>query len=388
MHAGWAIWGAILGGLWGAAGATGQTLVDPARLSAEMRDFSAQPGERTLRCEIRPMHPTLDFSFRFETGFSIAIPLQQYEGPDHWWWILARVTPETGRESYLAARVRLPDVPPTTVVSGTFGGFLVGPGRYRVEWKLLDDEGRVCRAQWKIEAKLKHGERHVVSAIAPDTVGDLGGSLNPAPATLRGATPAEPDAAPFRLTVLLHAAPLSPRRLHLRTNDRLLLLSTLSALVERTHPTLVRLVVFNFDRQRVIYSNENFTLRSMGAVAQALNRLELDTVDVKTLANPEGHIDLLASMIAGETQAANPADAVVFLGPVARYVDKLPPAALPAAPEATRFYYIQYRPFFGNGPMLPDMISHAVGALKGRIFQIYTPGQFADAIRELERLGR
>jgi len=43
-----------------------------------------------------------------------------------------------------------------------------------------------------------------------------------------------------------------------------------------------------------------------------------------------------------------------------------------------RFYYFQYRPFAaGSQSMLPDSISNALSRLKGPLFQIYSPGQFA-----------
>ncbi len=370
--------GALIAGLIFAPGMMAQALIDPDRLPSALREFARQPEDRPLRCEVTPFNPTLDFSFRFQVGFTIGVPMEQYLGPGHAWAFITRVTPEHGTPIYLAARVRLPDVPITTVTTDTFGGFLVGPGRYKVEWVLYDDEGRVCRKQWKIEAKLKHGDHHVEPGIPRNTVSDFAGDgLPPTPA------PA-PGAPPFRLTVLLHAAPFSPRRLHLRANDRILLMSTLSALVERAQATSVRLAVFNLDKQRVIYANEDFTLKSMGDVAQALNRLELDTVDVQTLQNARGHIDLLESLIGQEIASPKPADAIVFLGPAARYIDKLSPSALPARLEGLRFYYFQYRPFAaGARPMLPDSISNALSSLKGHIYQIYTPGQFANAIHDL-----
>jgi hypothetical protein len=375
--------GALIAGLIIAPTMLAQTIIDPARLPTALREFEAQPSDRALRCQVTPMHPGLDFSFRFQTGYSVAVPMQQYFGPAHGWAIVTRVTPENGPPVYLGARVRLPDVPVTTVVTDTFGGFLVGPGKYKVEWALYDDEGRVCRKQWKIEAKLKFGERHVKPSIPPHIVADFGGNGLPQ-------TPAPPlDAPPFRLTVLLHAAPISPRRMHLRANDRILLVSTLSALLDRAQATSVRLAVFNFDKQRVIYSNEDFKLKSMGEVNQALNRLELDTVDVQTLQRPLGYIDLLASLIGNETAAAKPSDAVVFLGPAARYIDKLPLSSLDTPPEGMRFYYFQYRPFAaGARPTMPDSIAVALSSLKGRVIQIYSPGQFADAIRELERVAK
>ena len=193
------------------------------------------------------------------------------------------------------------------------------------------------------------------------------------------------DSPPFRLTILLHAAPASPRRFHLRAYDRILLLSSLSALLERAQPTSVRLAVFNFDKQRVIYGSDDFTLKSMGAVAQALNRLELETIDVKTLQNRSGAVDLLTSLIGKETASTKPSDAVVFLGPAARYIDKLPASAIegPPARHAVLLLSIPHLRW-AAAAAIPDMISSALSSLKGRVFQIYSPGQFADAIRELE----
>jgi len=202
--------GALIAGLMIAPCLLAQSVIDPARLPSALHELGPQPGEQLLRCEITPMRPGLDFSFRFQTGYSVGVPMQQYFGPGHVWAIITRVTPENGTPVWLAARVRLPEVPLTTVVTDTFGGFLVGPGRYKVDWAMFDDEGRVCRKQWKIEAKLSFGERHVQVAIPPHTVADFGGAGLPAK------PPKPSDAPPFRLTVLLHAAPLSPRRLHLR----------------------------------------------------------------------------------------------------------------------------------------------------------------------------
>ncbi len=93
----------------------------------------------------------------------------------------ARHAGEWQTRTYLGARVRLPDVPPNKVKIDTFGGFVVGPGRYHVEWAMFDDQSRVCRKEWNIEAKLKHGERNVKLDIPPATVGDFGGKGLPPP---------------------------------------------------------------------------------------------------------------------------------------------------------------------------------------------------------------
>ena len=373
--------GAILAGFLLAPGIFAQTIIDPASLATDVREFDPQPSDRPLRCDVTPIEPMLDFGFRFQTGYSIRVPMEQYFGPEHAWAILTRVTPENGSPTYLAARVRLPDVPITTVKLDTFGGFLVGTGRYKIQWELFDDEGRVCRKQWKIEAKLKHGEHNVKLEIPAKAIADFAGAGLPAPPPRPAGEP------PFRLTVLLHAGPLNPRRFHIRAVDRILLISTLSAVVGQMHASTVRLAVFNLDRQKIVYGSENFEIKSMGDVAQALNQLEIDTIDVQTLQKPQGHIDLIESMIAKEGASPQPADAVVFLGPEPRYIDKLPASAFEALPEGMRFFYLQYRPFtLPRSPMLPDSISNVISTLKGRTIHIYSPGQFADALLEVERL--
>jgi hypothetical protein len=362
-------------------GMLAQVLIEPARITPQLRAvFQVSPVEEALRCEITPVQPALDFQFRFQTGYSINVPMDQYAGPKHGWLIVTRVTrPDSEPPAYLVARVRLPEVPPTNVKVDTFGGFLVGAGRYHVEWAMFDDTGRACRKEWNIEAKLKHGERNVKLDIPPGTVGDFSGKGFPARARARD------DAPPLRLTILLHAAPVSPRRTSLRNNDRILLMSTLASLAGSVPALSVRLEVFNLDKQRIVFNQEDFTLESLGRVSQALNDMELDAIDYRTLQKPGGHVDLLSDLINRELASPKPSDAVVFLGPASRYLDAMPSSAVDATATRLRFFYFQYRPLRMRGPMLPDSITHAIERVKGRLIHITSPADFANAIVQLER---
>jgi hypothetical protein len=372
--------GSLIAGLIVAPGMLAQGLIDPAGIQPQVvAAFNAAPTEQILRCEVTPAQPMLDFGFRFQTGYSVNVPMEQYLGPNHSWVIVTRVTPADGKVAYLAARVRLPDVPPNKVKIDTFGGFLVGPGRYHVEWAMFDDQDRVCRKNWNIEAKLKRGERNVKLEIPPGAVGDFSGR------GLTWQTHPRDDSRPFRLTILLHAAPVSPRRTQLRIADRNLLMSTLAALASTVPALPVRLAVFNLDKQRVLYSDDDFKIESLGRVSQALNRMELGAIDYRVLQNPTGHIDLLSDLINRELASPKPSDAVVFLGPASRYLDKIPPPALDAAGAKLHFFYFQYRPLRMRGPLLPDSITNAIGRLKGRIIHIASPADFANAIVQLER---
>ena len=148
----------------------------------------------------------------------------------------------------------------------------------------------------------------------------------------------------MRLTILMHAAPTSPRRTRLRTNDILTLLASVSSVIERVPTTNVRLVAFNLDQQKELYRKDGFVLADLPAVADSMTRMELGLVDAKVLQNRRGHVETLAGLVNGELTDASPSDAVIFLGPVSRFDDKLPAEVLEITPGRPQFLFFQLAP--------------------------------------------
>jgi len=133
--------------------AAAQIVIPQSRIPRSLQSFTLVPGEKTLQCEVSPLHPALNFGFRFQAGYLVRVPMSQYEGPRHYWAMLLRITPEGGSPTYLGSRMRLPDVPRTKVAMEVGGGYLLGEGKYKVAWGLYDDTGRVCRKEWSIDTK-------------------------------------------------------------------------------------------------------------------------------------------------------------------------------------------------------------------------------------------
>jgi hypothetical protein len=367
-----------------ASACAAQAIVDSAKFGSIFKNLERQAGEKPLLCEVTPIKPALNFGFRFQAGYVVRVPMSQYSGPGHGWAMVTRITPEGGGQQpvYLASRVRLPPIPKTKIELEVGGGYLLGEGRYDVNWVMLDDTGRVCSNSWRVDAKLGRHERQVKVAMPRNTVGEF--SLRGPSDRKRGAD----DAAPFRLTVLLHAAPLFPFRTRLRAGDRVMLLGLLSSLLERVPARSVRLVIFNLDQQQTLLRQDAFAPDALDQVAQALNGLELGRVDYHVLQNPLGHVDFLAGLMNLELSAEAPSDVVVFLGPETRYSDKIPQATLEephgAAPQ---FFFLQFKPYFRGGPSLPDSITLATARVKGKTIVIRTPADFAKAIEQIERRG-
>jgi len=367
-----------------ASACAAQGIVDPVKFGSLLKDLETQAGEKPLRCEVTPIKPSLNFGFRFQAGYVVRVPMNQYSGAGHGWIILTRITPDGGGRQpvYLAGSVRLPPVPKTKVELEVGGGYLLGEGRYQVKWVMFDDADRVCRGSWRVNASLGRHDRQVKLAMPRDTVADF---------TLRGRSEGKrgaDDAAPVRLTVLLDAAPLDPFRTRLRASDRVILLGLLSSLLERVPARSVRLVIFNLDQQKILLRQDAFAPDALDRVAQSLNGVELGRVDYHVLQNPHGHLDLLAGLVNQELHSEAPSDVVVILGPKTHYVDKVPEAALEDPHGAVpQFFNFRFTPYFRVGFDLPDSISLATARVKGKTIVIRTPTDFAKAIDQIERRG-
>ncbi len=366
--------------------APAQSIVNPNRLRGFVAQMEAGgAGERALRCRVSTIKPSLNFSFRYQSGYMATVPMNQFFGSGHGLAMLTRITPKGGARQpvYLITQIALPTVPRTNMEARVFGGYLLGEGAYDVRWMILDDAGRVFRQSWHVDVHPNHAEKQVKVAMPPDTVWEFGSRGS------RSLSAGADDAAPRRLTILLDAAPLSPWRTRMHSSDMMTLMSTVSSLLERVPALSVRLVLFNLDQQKELYRKEGFLLQDMATVSQTMNAIELGMVDFQVLQHKRGHVDLLTDLVNREIEAQPPSDVVLFLGPQTRYFDRVPQASLEKPPgHRPEFYYFQIVPFLSRTAAPADTIQNAVSRLGGKTMTIHSPGEFAKAIDRLEKGGR
>jgi hypothetical protein len=378
-------------------------LQDPHKIADAEKLLETLEGDR-LVCSVTPAKPTVHFSLRLEAGYIYEVPMKQYRGNGHGWAVLTRVTPENGSPVYLADGFQLPPVPETEKKIEAQGGgsFFVGEGRYLVKWLLFDDKGRTCRKEWKIDARLGSAVRKIDPLMPPGKVAGL--SWSAPSATQRSA-----DAPLSRLTILLDVASRSPLRVMHSAQETGVLLDALWALTEELPARQVKLVAFHLAQQKVVFRSDNFTAGAMPDLARAINELQPSQVDVSVLARPRGEVDIVESLANTEALAAQPPDAVIFLGPRVMYTDRIPPdrSDLPAA--LPRFFYVQcatspfrggyrgmFEPFraphsYSPRPEMPlsagapDLIENIVARMKGKTLYAGLPEEFVKAVSEIRR---
>jgi hypothetical protein len=362
--------------------ARAQSPLKPADVEKISAAFN-HPSPNSLNCKIEQWKLTLDFAFRFDTGYVLLCRLGLFEGKQSRVWVYARVTPE-GKSPYLfGEEYRLPEITPAMRQGldpkklkneiGMSGAFGVGQGDYTVEVLAADDRNRICRKRWKLQVAPDRSQRKVPLAIQPLTVESLEHSTWDIHPPQRGTG--------VRLTVLLDAVPISPFESTLRAWDRAFLLESLYSLLRHTPCKSVRVVAFNLDQQREIVRYESFDHAGFIRLIQALRETETATVSVQAL-KKRNSPEFLAGLASQELAATEPSDAVVFLGPNARMTAKASAQMVSGKKaDSPPFFYFEYYPWTGNN--FPDTIQSLTKALDGKTFAVHSPAEFGQAIQKM-----
>jgi hypothetical protein len=345
--------------------------------------FDADSASIKEQCAVTPVRPVFDFSLRFQAGFALDVP-QDSDTP-HRYVVVLRITPESGPPAYLLSRVQPPRI---------YGSFEVGPGRYKVEMILGDNRREVCRGQWSVEAKADPIGQHLAS-----TAGNLG-----------------------KLTILMSVMPPSPGLSKLPENDEWKLMGALFALSTRLNAESVRVVVFDLEQQRVLFTEDGFTPADVKEVGTVIDQAQFGVIHYSALRHPVGAVDLLAQLTEQEQAKLHGLDALVFLGPPSGVRASMPSRLVKKLQDGPRIFYLdcvnppsladasRVEAAFsitaesasapvqadqghlddpnvaGNpvtAPMRNDIIEQMVKHLKGKVIPIRTPADCARAIQRI-----
>ncbi|MFN0105576.1 MAG: hypothetical protein ACKV2U_26250 [Bryobacteraceae bacterium] len=354
-----------------------QFLVSPdARsMQAVRKVFEGTPPKNTLTCQIETMAPRLGFSLMHWSGFNLSIPVKQFPpgGPAGVFALAIQVTPKDGAPTYLGERFTLQQIPegqviPKNAAISYMGGYYIGPGEYRVRFFASDSRNAECRKDWTI--KVKAGkipprlERNQVTAVGEERWRGLA-----------------KDAPPSRLTVIIEAAPLSPRRsmVRLSSYDRSILLTSLTTLLDSTKATAATVIAVDPRNRKVIFSTDDFTPRELGRLARAIAGINLGVVSLETLKGPNATAFMETVLTTAQDPAAK-SEAVVFLGPVWSWQGRMTPKIRELAQTLPRPHYLGLTRF----PGLPaNLVAQVVKSANGTVKQLLTPSDFAKALEKV-----
>lgn len=338
-----------------------------------------------LDCHVQTYKPFLDFAFRFEAGYVVRCSLAQFEGKESFLASYTRVRPVNGTPVVLADQFHIPAIPPERRQGFNWqrfheeaefsGVFAAGEGEYQVDLAILDNRKRLFQKSWKVKV-VPHGKENKTPLV-----------IKPYTAASTAMPPwhghPEPTGDGPRITVFLDAAPIFPFALRLRAWDRAFLLTSLASLLHQVNASSARVVVFNLDQQRVVFQEENFRRSSFRKIVDSLQNLELGTVSYKNLQRQFGWLEMLTRLMNEEKNAVQSPDAIIFLGPTNRIMQKIPREYLESCQSfGSRIYYFEYFPYFGAE--FPDTIHQLTNTCHGNVYKIHTAADFAEAIEKVQ----
>ena len=133
------------------------------------------------------------------------------------------------------------------------------------------------------------------------------------------------------------------------------------------------IVAFNLQERRMVYRQEDVERINFPALGEALQSLNLGTVDLKRLSQKRGETEFLTSLFTEELNPRDHPDAVIFAGPKALLDNGVPQDSLKKVAD------VEYPLFYMNYNVDPqsvpwrDAIGNAVKYLKGVEYTISRP---------------
>jgi hypothetical protein len=183
---------------------------------------------------------------------------------------------------------------------------------------------------------------------------------------------------------LINFAPQNAQSAVLQPLDINALVSILRNISREPRIGRFSIIAFNLHEQRIVFRQDNDTRIDFPALGEALQSLNLGTIDLGRLSQKHGETQFLADLIRKETAGpeAQP-DALIFAGPKAMLEANVATDALKELGELNYpVFYMNYNLYPHNNPWR-DAIGHVVRFFKGTEFTISRPRDLWHAISEM-----
>jgi hypothetical protein len=335
--------------------------------------LESQESRKDLPCTVTPTKPLLGFDLKFHSGYEVSIPLKELAGDGNQLTMIFRVIPEAHPDDpvLLSQRVVVPEIDEDAKGDAYLQGtFLVGEGKYHVDWLMRDRGEQICSSNWQIEAGLPSKDKDmsldiVAGAVLPvDTE-----PFKEEPPVERAQV--EP---PLNVKVMVNFAPQNALSATLQPLDTNALVSILRNMAREPRIGKFSIVAFNMQEQRVIYRQEGASQIDFPALGEALRSINLGTVDLRRLGQKHGDTEFLTNLISHEVKdGQEKPDAVIIAGPKVMLDDSVSQDSLKQIGELA--YPVFYMNYNLNPQAVPwrDAIGNAVKYLKGVEYTITRP---------------
>lgn len=279
--------------------------------------LASDAARSDLSCRVEPLEPRMDFELKFQAGYLIHVPMAELASDGDRLNVLFRIRPleeKTVAPFYFTQHFNVPPIREDATGSVTLPGrYVLGPGRYRIDWLMRDRAGRVCSSHWETEASsLEKYEQLAAAATANTIAADRRGLFLEEPPVMRGDTAKKP----LHLRLVLNLSPLDPSKPKLSEYDLASLVAMLRALHREPGIGLFSMTAILASQEKIVYDMPRSSRIDFEALGEAIEGIASGTVDFSALKDPHSGERFLAGVLNHALSVGeNRADAVIFLGP-------------------------------------------------------------------------
>lgn len=278
--------------------------------------LSADGDRSDLDCRVEPLSPRLGFDLKYTAGFVVRVPATAVSPSGERLRVLFRVQSLGGGKSEPVYFRQTFDLRPNVSEAGGSavfpGRYVVGPGRYEVDWLMRNLEGRVCSAHWRTRAPTPGYTGRLAAAATADLIAPYReDTFDEEPPVLRRSGPG----GGLHVLLLVNLAPLERDRFKLSAYEIESLMGMLRSLHREPSIGLFSLTAFHPYDRKVVYSTSGQSRLDFVAIGDALESMSVGVVEADALTHEEGDQTFLAEVLNDALSPdSGPKDAVVVLG--------------------------------------------------------------------------
>jgi hypothetical protein len=312
----------------------------------------------------------------FHTGYEVEVPIREMAGDRNELTVLFRVVPRDRPDdpSYMVQRVSVPAVEAHSGGVGKFYGlFMLGEGKYHVDWLMRDKRERTCSMSWDLETKVNSKDSQLRQWIPQSLVQLRGPVFASEPPVKRTSESGSP-----RFSIIVNFDPSDPSAALIDEPGLYGMVAILRRMGRDPRIEPYSIIICSLETEQVLYQQENKGSIDLPALSGALASVKLGTVDAKRLVSTHGPAQFAADLIRGQLTKEN-TDALIVLSPKGGSKTILSREALESFDKLGKpAFYLSY----DTGKQLSlwrDPISSIMKHLRGLEYGIDRPKDFFNA---------
>jgi hypothetical protein len=336
-----------------------------------------------LPCKALPVKPQVGFDLRFHSGYTVTIPLRKLSGAGHRFRLLTRVTPVARPQAarYFADWFSVPPLQSGLHGEASVDGkFVLGPGRYTVDWIMREGAGRVCSDHWRLEAKAPDWLEQGVTPVAPNLITEYPKD----PFTRASPAKRVSQDRPLHVKLLVNFSPSDASGVTLKSWEIRAIVSIMRSVTREPQFGRFSLVAFSTSEERILFRQNDVLAIDFQTLGKVVNGLSFGTIDYERLTDPMSEARFLGGLLTEEARGREgPKDAIIIIGPKVMTDKKnlrqtLRSTVGPSCP----IFYLNYNSDPRRNPWR-DALSAALKVYRGFEYAIAKPRDLASALGDM-----